>query len=86
MLDHGAVKLEIVPAEEHPTRDLYRITYECDGEEVDGIAAVGRALEHINFAWAMVGFFMQLPIVRQALQVLSDGTIAGPQRVRRAIK
>lgn len=71
----GAVSLEVVPAESHPTRDLRRVTYElADDVSVsdEGVGALARAAEHINLAWAMLGFFVRLPIVRQWLQLLAD--------------
>jgi len=57
------VGLEIVAAEEHPERDLTRMTYDPqDGTaEQSGIAALARAFEHINFGWALLGMAMRLP-------------------------
>jgi len=79
----GTRMLEIRPAEDHPDRDLFRITYDDSGFEEEGIAAVGRALEHANFCWAMVGFVMRLSIIRSFLQLLCDEFVAGPRRVKR---
>lgn len=79
----GAIALEVVPAEAHPQRDLRRITYELsDGSTVseEGVAALARAAEHINLAWAMLGFLVRLPVVRPALQLLADVT-GGEERV-----
>jgi hypothetical protein len=79
----GAVSLEVVPAESHPIRELRRITYElADGSapSEEGVAALARAAEHINLAWAMLGFFARLPIVRPALQLLVDVS-GGEERV-----
>lgn len=83
LLKRSPVALEIIPAEHHPGRDLFRITYNDGGHEVEGVAAIGRALEHLNFGWAMIGFFVRLPVVRLILQVLSDGAVAPPRRVKR---
>jgi protein-S-isoprenylcysteine O-methyltransferase Ste14 len=68
--------LEIVPAELHPTRDLTRVTYDpCDGgRDETGVAAIARALEHIHLGWAMLGWFMRLPVVVQLLQLLVDAS------------
>jgi protein-S-isoprenylcysteine O-methyltransferase Ste14 len=63
-----------VAAEEHPDRDLRRITYnpgDGTGEE-QGVAAIARGLEHINLCWAFLGFAMRLPVVRPLLQLLID--------------
>ena len=80
-----AVALTITPAEHHPTRDLERITYDPgDGTpEVQGIHAVARALEHINFGWALVGMVARLPGVSVAIQAFLDASGAGPQHVTR---
>jgi hypothetical protein len=79
----GAVGLEVVPAESHPHRELRRITYELEDGSArgeDGVAALARAAEHINLAWAMLGFFARLPVVRPALQLLADVS-GGEERV-----
>ena len=79
----GAVGLEVVPAEAHPDRDLRRITYEPVDASFgtdEGVGALARAAEHINFAWAMMGFFVRLPVVRPFLQLLADVS-GGEERV-----
>jgi hypothetical protein len=77
--------LLFVAAEDHPTHDLWRITYDPgDGTpDEEGVAAIGRALEHINFAWAFAGMAMRLPLVSGLLQALVDLSGGGPQRIRR---
>jgi protein-S-isoprenylcysteine O-methyltransferase Ste14 len=79
------IGLTIVAAEEHPTRDLWRMTYDPgDGSpDEEGIAAFARALEHIHFAWALAGMTMRLPLVRPLLQTIIDASGGGPQRIRR---
>jgi protein-S-isoprenylcysteine O-methyltransferase Ste14 len=79
------IGLTFVAAEDHPTRDLWRITYDpCDGTpDEEGVAAIGRALEHVNFAWAFAGMAMRLPLVSYILQGLVDASGGGPQRIRR---
>jgi protein-S-isoprenylcysteine O-methyltransferase Ste14 len=79
------VALAVVAAEDHPARDLARITYNPgDGtEEEEGVSAFARALEHLNFAWAFVGFILRLPVLRQTAQLLMDATGMGPQRIPR---
>lgn len=77
------VGLVIVPAEEHPSRQLTRITYDPrdGGAEEEGVAAYARSLEHVNFALAMLGMAMRLPIVRYVLQLIADSSGAGPRAV-----
>jgi hypothetical protein len=79
------IGLTFVAAEDHPSRDLWRITYDPgDGTPDDtGVAAIGRALEHINFAWAFAGMAMRLPLVSFVLQAIVDASGGGPQRIRR---
>jgi protein-S-isoprenylcysteine O-methyltransferase Ste14 len=72
----GVSGLVIVPAEMHPSRALRRVTYESgDGRDVvSGVAAIGRALEHIHVGWALPGLLMRLPIVRPSIQLLVDAS------------
>ena len=74
------IELRLLAAEDHPKRDLSRITYEADdGGEAEGIAAVARALEHIHLGWAFAGWAIRLPIVRPILQAVMDVSGAGPR-------
>jgi protein-S-isoprenylcysteine O-methyltransferase Ste14 len=75
------VGLEIVAAERHPSRTLARITYDPgDGAaDSEGVAALGRALEHVHLGWALLGMFVRLPGVCQALQLITDAS-GGAQR------
>lgn len=94
-LAHAPIGLKIVAAEEHPSRDLNRITYEVgtwslgEGQTRDelvieeGIGAVARALEHIHLGWALVGGMMRLPIIRPILQIIADAVGGGPRLVLR---
>ena len=68
--------LEIVAAEQHPERDLTRVTYDPGDETGDeeGVAAIARALEHLHLGWAVVGWFARAPGVRAALQLLVDAS------------
>lgn len=70
------IGLSLIPAQDHPKRDLKRLTYDpCDGtSEEEGICAFARGLEHINFAWAFIGAFMRLPLIHQFIQLISDVT------------
>lgn len=81
----GPVRLEIKAAEEHPQRDLMRMTYEsADGTiEAAGILALARAFEHVNFAWAMLGMAMRLPVVHLVLQAFADISGGAPMLVKR---
>ena len=77
----GATGLEIRAAESYPGR-LMRITYvHADGETESGIAAMARAVEHINLAWAYAGWCARLPVIKQTLQVLVDACGGGPREM-----
>jgi protein-S-isoprenylcysteine O-methyltransferase Ste14 len=77
----GAGHLAIVPAEQHPSGALRRITYEPgDGSPAaSGIEAIARALEHIHLGWALVGFVLRLPVVSALVQLLADASGAEPR-------
>jgi protein-S-isoprenylcysteine O-methyltransferase Ste14 len=76
--------LRIVPAEQHPTRDLWRITYAApDGLDADGIAALARALEHLHLGWAFAGMVLRLPVIRPCVQRLVDATGGGARHIPR---
>jgi protein-S-isoprenylcysteine O-methyltransferase Ste14 len=77
--------VEIVAAEDHPSRALYRMTYDpMDGSTPDeGVAAFARGLEHLNFGWAFAGAMLRLPLIRPLIQVLLDASGLGPQRIER---
>jgi protein-S-isoprenylcysteine O-methyltransferase Ste14 len=79
------VGLDIVAAERHPSRSLTRITYDPgDGTgDSEGVAAIGRALEHVHFGWAMLGMFVRLAGVCAAIQLVTDASGGNPRRVVR---
>jgi protein-S-isoprenylcysteine O-methyltransferase Ste14 len=82
---HGTVALHIVAAEDHPTRDLQRITYDpMDGTGTEeGVAAFARGLEHINLGWAFTGACLRLPGISHLVQILLDGSGLGPRVIPR---
>jgi hypothetical protein len=77
--------LAIVAAERHPTRSLTRVTYDPgDGTgDSTGVAALGRALEHLHLGWALLGMFVRLPGLRWLIQLLTDASGGGPTLVPR---
>jgi protein-S-isoprenylcysteine O-methyltransferase Ste14 len=79
------VGLEIAAAEDHPQRDLQRMTYDpMDGTAAEeGVCAFARGLEHLNLGWAYIGACMRLPLIRNVLQLLCDASGLGPQLIRR---
>jgi protein-S-isoprenylcysteine O-methyltransferase Ste14 len=79
--ERSPVALEIVAAERHPTRTLRRITYDPgDGTpDAEGIVALGRALEHVHFGWAVTGMMVRLPGIAQSLQLITDASGGAPR-------
>ncbi len=75
------VGLEIRAAESHPSRVLTRVTYESGGLESEGLAAVARALEHLNLGWAFLGWTLRLPGVCRLGQLIVDAVGGGPRSV-----
>jgi hypothetical protein len=81
----NATALTIMPAEDHPLRDLERMTYDpIDGSDVDeGVRAFARGLEHINLGWAFAGACMRLPGISHFVQILLDASGLEPRTIRR---
>jgi protein-S-isoprenylcysteine O-methyltransferase Ste14 len=77
--------VEIVAAEDHPTHNLYRMTYDpMDGTAPEqGVAAFARGLEHLNLGWAFAGALLRLPVIYPLAQVLIDASGLGPQLIER---
>jgi len=75
------VGLEMVDAETLPWGSIRRMRYEPGdgGETVDGVRAMARALEHINFGWAVAGAVLRMPGVWQTVQLLMDASGLGPR-------
>jgi protein-S-isoprenylcysteine O-methyltransferase Ste14 len=74
--------LRVAAAEtlESPPRRMMYVP--ADGGPPDyGVAAFGRALEHVNTAWALVGFGLRLPPLRAFVQVVVDASGGGPRTI-----
>ena len=82
---HDPMSLEIVAAEDHPSRNLTRMTYDpLDGTPAeDGVAAFARGLEHLHLGWTYIGACLRLPVIRPLVQALMDAAGFGPQTVMR---
>lgn len=77
------VGLQIVDAESLPSGSIRRMRYDpCDGcPVVEGVRAMGRALEHLNLGWAFAGAMLRLPGVWRCVQLLMDASGLGPREV-----
>lgn len=74
------VGMEVSSAENHPTQTLTRITYQQGRYSVTGVRAIGRALEHTNLAWAILGALIRLPLVSHSIQLLVDASGGEPRQ------
>nr|WP_240947821.1 methyltransferase [Planosporangium mesophilum] len=71
-------ELTLAPAREHE-QPLWRAQYAGgDGHSERGVAAVARGLEHVNLAWAYLGWLLRLPGIGWLAQVVTDAMIAPP--------
>jgi protein-S-isoprenylcysteine O-methyltransferase Ste14 len=78
------VGMNIVNAESLPAGTIRRIRYvpEDGSAAVEGVRAMGRALEHLNLGWAIAGTALRLPLVWQFAQLLMDASGLGPRVLR----
>jgi protein-S-isoprenylcysteine O-methyltransferase Ste14 len=75
--------LQVVDAEILPAGSIQRMRYDPgDGSgTVDGVRAMGRALEHLNLCWALCGVGLRLPCVWQIVQLFMDAAGLGPRSI-----
>jgi protein-S-isoprenylcysteine O-methyltransferase Ste14 len=75
------VGLEIVEAETLAAGSIRRMRYEAgDGSgAMEGVRAMGRALEHLHLGWALAGAVLRLPVVWQGIQLVMDASGLGPR-------
>ncbi|BDD05777.1 methyltransferase family protein [Aureibacter tunicatorum] len=67
------VNLE-VDYEDNYHKKIAQVTYvDYLGNEYRSVDAIAHAFEHINLAWASLGWFMRLPVIHELLQVIVDG-------------
>lgn len=72
--------LTIAPAELYPG-GLRRMRYAVGEYHADGVEALARTLEHLNFATALLGAAMRLPIIRPVMQRIADAIGFGEQAI-----
>jgi len=54
----------------------------ADGRRYAGVAALARALDHLDLAWAWLGWALRLPLIVHATQLLADALDAEPRTIR----
>jgi hypothetical protein len=59
---------------------VVRLTYiDADGDQATGVAAFGRALEHLNLAWAWLAWVLLLPgLFQLVIDAMGGGPLAAP--------
>jgi protein-S-isoprenylcysteine O-methyltransferase Ste14 len=60
---------------------LQRITYVRGATTSEGIAAIGRSLEHVNLAWAAASWIARLPAVERVLVLIGDAVGGAPRSI-----
>ena len=75
--------LQIVDAETLPAKSIRRMRYDPgDGSEtVEGLRAMGRAMEHLHLGWAVCGAALRLPVGWRLLQLFLDASGLGPREI-----
>ena len=75
------MNLRLEAAEHRPGGPPTRLTYDPgDGTpEVQGVAALARAFEHLHLGWALVGWVLAFPGVLQVVQAFTDASGGGPR-------
>lgn len=72
--------LVVEDASDH-AEPLRRIRYENeDGLTLSGAGAVGAAMEHLHFGWAMLGWLLRLPVASYWWQLIGDAVGFGPRQ------
>ena len=80
-LNSRAINLNIKPASEFPGEMISQVTYvDSHGAEYKSINAIACCLEHINLAYATLGWFMRFPVINLLLQLIIDTMEFGSDR------
>jgi len=82
------VGLRVIDAEELPSGSIRRMRYDpADGScTVEGVRAMGRAMEHLTFGWAVAGALLRMPGIWQGVQLLMDASGLGPRTLVTTIR
>lgn len=69
----NAYQLKLEKASKYPHGNISKVTYiDSYGNEYKSVKAIAAALDHINLAWATLGWFMRSPGISFVLQVIVD--------------
>lgn len=75
--------MDLMDAETLPGGAIRRLRYDpCEGDApVEGVRALGRALEHLHLGWAVAGAALRLPGVWQLVQLVMNASGLGPREL-----
>jgi protein-S-isoprenylcysteine O-methyltransferase Ste14 len=72
-LKSNANNLDIKASVDFPKDNILQVTYvDHNGIEFKSVAAIACSLEHINLAYATLGWFIRFPIINNVLQAIID--------------
>lgn len=72
-LNSNCQNLDIKLSSEYPSNNILKVTYiDHQKKEFKSVTAIAFAFEHINLAYASLGWFMRFPIINFILQTIVD--------------
>lgn len=71
-LKYKAINLDIKTSKEAKTNLLAATYIDHNGNEYKSVKAIAHSFEHINLAYASLGWFMRFPIISHLLQLIVD--------------
>ncbi len=67
------INLSIKKSIDFPKNNILQVTYvDHNGTEYKSVRAIACAIEHINLAYASLGWFMRFPVINYLLQLIVD--------------
>lgn len=73
LLSSNAINLDIKASFKFPKGSILQVTYvDHNGIEFKSVNAIACSLEHINLAYATLGWFMRFPLINYILQLIID--------------
>jgi hypothetical protein len=71
-----AINLDIKTSSEFYNNTILQATYiDHNGIEFKSVRAIACCLEHINLAYATLGWFMRMPVINHILQAIIDSMV-----------
>jgi hypothetical protein len=68
-----SINLNVESSSNYLVREILQVTYVDEyGNEYKSINAIACSFDHLNLAFASLGWFMRMPVVKQVLQAIVD--------------